>query len=53
MIKEIFKECEFTFRQWNKLFLYDAFLKAIFRHDYIDMSNERKKDILLKNAFNE
>jgi hypothetical protein len=53
MIIEIFKEYKFSFREWNQLFLYDAFLKEIFKHDYINASNERKKAMLLKHAFNE
>ena len=53
MIKELFKDYSFTFRQWNQLFLYDSFLKSIFKHDYVDLSNERKKVMLLKHSFNE
>lgn len=53
MIIELFKDYSFTFKEWNQLFLYDAFLKAIFKHDYIELSNERKKAMLLKHAFNE
>lgn len=52
MIKELFKDCTFTFTQWNQLFLYDSFLKSIFKHDYVDLSNERKKAMLLKHSFN-
>jgi hypothetical protein len=53
MIKEIFKDSEFSFRKWNQLFLYDSFFKEIFKNDYVNASNERKKDMLLKHAFNE
>ena len=51
MIKDLFKEYEFTFREWIQLFLYDDFLKSIFKHEYINMSNERKKNMLLKHSF--
>ena len=34
MIKDIFKDYNFTFSEWIKLYKYDAFLNAIFPSEY-------------------
>ena len=50
MIKDMFSDYNFTFKEWIKLFQYNEWLIKVFRSEYEYMSINIKKQLILNHA---